>query len=240
MVRHAPPRDPWQDAPVGELGEQLLPRWFVILVVVAVPVAVAALVAAFVVYDAAEVPVAERRPPPGDGLTHSVGELAVGTSAPVAHDPGCELVEGMRIAGEERDRTVLSAGLDALCHADLDEATAERVAAFAEDGGVVRFAVFEATGVDSAAEVDGERILVNARFSQTYPGWIAPLVAHDVTLRELGPARAEAALRARRVEHAACTALFSDTRPSRGCDDAAELLALDDPLAALRAAGYRP
>lgn len=239
MVREAPPRDPWQDAPVGELGDQLLPRWFVILAVVMAPVAIAALVAAFLVYDAPDVPVAERRPPPAAGLTHAVGELAVGPSAPVPHDPGCELLEGVRIAGEERDRAMLSAGLDALCAADLDEVTAGRIAAFAQDGGVVRFAVFEATGVDSAADVDGGRILVNAKFSQTMAAWIAPLVAHDVTLVELGAQDAAAALQARRVEHAVCADLFADVRPSRACDDAAKLLALDDPLAALQAAGYR-
>lgn len=240
MVRPAPPRDPWHDAPVGELGEQLLPRWFIVLAVVMVPVAIAAVVAAVLVFDAAEVPVSERRPPPAGGLTHAVGELAVGASDPVAYDPRCALLAGMRIAGEERDRAVLSAGLDALCDADLDDATAERVAAFAEDGGVVRFAVFEATGVDSSADLDGRRVLVNAKFSQMVPAWIAPLVAHDVTLLDLGPQRAEAALQARRVEHAVCTDLFAEVRPSRACEDAAGLLALDDPLAALRAAGYRP
>ncbi|HVM00253.1 MAG TPA: hypothetical protein VM324_13255 [Egibacteraceae bacterium] len=241
MVRPAPPRDPWQNAPVGELQEQLLPRWFVVLALLSVPVAIAVFVAAFAMMRSAdEVPVAERRPPPAGGLTHAVGEFAVGDAAPVHYDAGgCAMLEGIRIAGEQADLAVLSAGLDALCGADLEPATAERVRAFAAAGGVVRFAVFEATGVDSAAALDGPRILVNAKFTQTNPGWIAPLVAHDATLLALEPGRAEAAVVARRAEQEVCTALFTDLLPSRACDDADALLAVDDPVAALRAAGYR-
>lgn len=239
MVRPAPPSDPWRNAPVGELQEQLLPRWFVLLAVVMVPLAIVAFLAAFLVFGSDEVPVAERRPPPAAGLTHAVGEFAVGDSDPVAHDPGCPLLDGVRIAGAEADLAVLAQGLDALCDADLAGATAERVAAFTAGGGVVRFAVFEATGVDSTADLDGERILLNAKFTQTQPAWIAPLVAHDVTLLDLGPGEAEAALAARAVEDAVCRELFTVVRPSRACDDAAELLAADDPLADLQAAGYR-
>lgn len=241
MIRPAPPRDPWAKAPVGELSEQLLPRWFVLLAVASVPVAIAVFVAAFVTMrSTGDVDAAERRPPPAAGLTHAVGEFAVGVTEPVAYAAeDCPVLDGVRIAGADADLQVLTAGLDALCATDLDAATAERLSAFAGAGGVVRFAVFEATGVDSAADLDGERILVNAKFTQTTPAWIAPLVAHDVTVLDLGPGDAEAALAARRVEAAVCTELFADALPSRGCQDAAELLAADDPIADLRAAGYR-
>lgn len=244
MVRPAPPRDPWRNAPVGELQEQLLPRWFVILVLVTVPVAIAAVVAAFVVYDGGQVPVAERRPPPDEQHTHAVGDMAVGPSQPQPYDPACPQLDGLRIAGEDADLAVLSTGLDALCVAELDDATRERLAAFAVAGGVVRFAVFETTGVDSTADLDGERVLLNAKFSHARPEWIAPLVAHDVTLLAMDPARTKSALQARRVEHALCTELFTDVfadvPASRGCADAEALLALDEPLEALQAAGYRP
>lgn len=240
VLRPAPPRDPWHNAPVGELQEQLLPRWFVILALVSVPVAIAALVAAFATFGSGNVPVAERRPPPAAGLTSAVGELAVGDADPVTYTPeDCALVDGMRIAGEEADRAALSAGLDALCAAELDPATAERVGAFADAGGVVRFAVFEATGVDSTADLDGGRILINAKFSQTTPAWIAPLIAHDATLLALEPGEAESALAARRAEAAVCASLFADALASRACDDAAALVTAPDPLADLRDAGYR-
>lgn len=240
MIRPAPPRDPWKNAPVGELQEQLLPRWFVILALVSVPVAIVTLVAAFATFGSGDVPVAERRPPPAAGLTSAVGEIAVGDSDAVPYAAeDCPLVDGIRIAGEDADRAALSAGLDALCAADLDPTTAERIAAFAEDGGVVRFAVFEATGVDSTADLDGERILVNAKFSQTTPAWIAPLIAHDATLLALKPGEAESALTARRAEAAVCRSLFADALPSRACDDAAALVAAPDPIADLQEAGYR-
>lgn len=242
MIRPAPPTDPWRNAPVGELSEQLLPRWFVVLAVASVPVAIAVLVAAFVMMGSDDVPVAERRPPPAAGLTHEVGELAVGDAEPVTWDAGeCPVLAGVRIAGHSADLAALSAGLEALCAADLDTATAERVRAFADAGGVVRFAVFEATGVDSTADLDGRRILVNGKFAQSPPAWIAPLVVHDATLLDLDPREAEAALAARQAEAAVCRQLFDDDGrlPSRACDDAAALTGGDDPLAALQAAGYR-
>lgn len=241
MVRPAPARDPWRNAPVGELSEQLLPRWFVVLAVVSVPVAIAVFVAAFVMMGSADdVPVAERRPPPAAGLTHDVGEFVVGDTAPIAWDAAqCPLLAGVRIAGHGADLAALSGGLEALCAADLDRASTQRVRAFADAGGVVRFAVFEATGVDSAADLDGRRILVNGKFAQGTPAWIAPLVVHDVTLVDLGPQRAEAALAARQAEAAVCAQLFGDGLASRACDDAAALVAADDPVADLQAAGYR-
>lgn len=241
MVRPAPPSDPWRNAPVGELSEQLLPRWFVITAVISVPVAIVVFVAALVVMGSAEeTPLAERRPPPAAGLTHDVGEYAVGDTEPVTWTAdGCPLLDGVRIAGHDADLEALSGGLDALCATDLGPATAERVRAFAAAGGVVRFAVFEATGVDSAADLDGERILVNGKFAHSTPAWIAPLIVHDVTLLDLGPGEAEAALAARQAEAAVCGYLFADGPRSRACDDAAALVDADDPLADLRAAGYR-
>lgn len=242
MVRPAPPSDPWRNAPVGELSEQLLPRWFVILAVVSVPVAIVIFVAAFLVMGSSEeVPVAERRPPPGvTALTHDVGEFAVGEAEPVAWDADeCPLLDGVRIAGHAADIEALSAGLEALCGTDLGPATAARVSAFADAGGVVRFAVFEATGVDSTADLDGRRILVNGKFAQGNPAWIAPLVVHDATLLDLGPGEAEAGLAARQAEASVCDRLFGDGLRSRACEDAATLAGADDPMGELRAAGYR-
>jgi hypothetical protein len=233
--------DPWEKTRVGELGDPLLPRWFAVTAVALVPVAVAVLVVALWVPGRGHVPVAERRPPPAGGLTHAVGDFVVGDAEPVTYAQACPMLEGVRVAGESRDLSVLRTSLAALCNTRLDEATEDRLRRFAAAGGVVRFAAFEATGVDSTARVDAEPplILVNARFSRTDPLWVAPLVAHDVTFLDEEAARASGALTARRVEADVCARVLAGRGTSRGCRDAEELLSLPDPVLALRAAGFK-
>jgi hypothetical protein len=235
-------RDPWADAPVGELSEPLLPRWFVLLAIGAVVAAIAVLVGAFVVFSPEEVPPEARRPPPAAGLTHDVGEYVTGESEPVAYDSPCAVLEGVSLAGTQSDRALLRQALAGLCNTRLAPDADAALAAFAEAGGVVRFAVFSSTGVDSTAETDGEppRILVNAKFVRLdRPRWIAPVIAHDAVMLAGDPASAETAVRAREVEADVCRLLLGSEEPSRGCDDAEAVLALPDPLAALRSAGYR-
>ncbi|MDP9405233.1 MAG: hypothetical protein M3O86_01310 [Actinomycetota bacterium] len=234
-------RDPWRRTRVGELQDQLLPRWFVLTAVASVPLAVAALVAAFVVFGPKEVPVAARRPPPAGDLTNGVGRFNVGTSAPQPYPEACPTLAGIRISGTAADQAALRTGLAGLCNTTLPEPVAARLSRFAAAGGVVRFAQFEATGVDSTARLgaDPPVVLVNARLQRTDPLWIAPLVAHDTTYLDADPATAPGALAARQVEDLVCDRLLQGRRESRGCDDAEALLALPDPLAALREAGYR-
>lgn len=242
MPRERDVGDPWARTPSGELADPLLPRWFVVTVLVTIPAAIGAVVAAFVVFSHAEVPVAERRPPPSEaGLTAGTGEVALGDADPEGLEADCPVVAGLRIAGGEADRETLSDGVNGLCDADLDADTADRVGRLAEAGAVVRFAVFERTGVDSAADLDAQpqQVLLNARFSRTEPRWIAPLVALEATFLDADPTTAEGVLRARRAERRVCRSLFGGTRPSRACQDAQALLSLEDPQAALRAAGYR-
>lgn len=225
------PRDPWRDAPTSELGDQVLPRWFVLLGAAAVLAALGAVVAAFLVFGPDEVPAAARRPPPAGGYAHDVGDLNVGASEPVALDPvPCPELAGLRVAGSEADRAALAEGLAPLCDRP------ELVAPFAAAGGVVRFAQFENTGVDSTASLDQPLILLNNRYAVTDPAQIAPLVVHDLVVRAGDPAAAQTALDARAAEAEACAELTID---SPGCRAAAAVLALDDPLAALREAGYR-
>lgn len=195
---------------------------------------------AFLGAGRSELPVAERRPAPGDGSTHEVGDIVVGDAAPAAYEDACQGLRGIRIAGDELDQRVLGRAVDGLCALDLSRYAALR--RFAEQQGVVRFAVFERTGVDSTARWEGADgaplVLVNAKFSRTDPLWVSPLVVHDAVLLEASVPDALAAVMAREAEHAACQRLFQTRRPSRGCEDAAELLALEDPVAALRAAGW--
>lgn len=230
MARRA--LDPWRDAPTDELGDQVLPRWFALLAVVMVLLAVGVLVGAFVAFGSDDIPPTARRPPPAGGYTHDVGGVRVGDREPVTLDPApCTQLEGIRIAASGADRAALVAGLSALCELDRG------IAGFAEDGGVVRFAQFADTRVDSAARPG--LILLNNRFAVTEPAWIAPLVVHDLATLDGDPASAETALAARQAEAAACDALLATDDRSRACDDAAAVVALDDPLAVLRAAGYR-
>lgn len=232
--------DPWRRAPVSELQDQVLPRWFVLLAVVMVPLALVVMVAALVLTGPDEQPVAERRPPPANGLSNDVGEYNVGTSAPQELSPVCPRLRGIAIAGSEQDRKVLRQGLVTLCRVDLTTAAEAGLAAFAEAGGVVRFAQFEATGVDSTVLLEDAPpvILANNKFASTEPRWIAPIVAHDVVMLAGEPASGATALAARQAEDVVCDAIADEVEPSRGCVDAAQLLALPDPLAALRDAGY--
>lgn len=234
-------RDPWANAPTGELGDQVLPRWFVLTAIAAVLAAMTVGVIAFRPPGRAAVPAEARRPPASSQHTTAVGQIADGGSEAVAYDSPCGLLEGLRVAGSQGDRAQLRRGLAALCNVTLPAAVAADVRAFAAAGGVVRFATFEATGVDSTASraAAGPTIFVNARFQRTDPLWITPLIVHDAALRRRDPTAAAAAVAARRAEADVCDQLLSDQDQSRACTDARTILSLDDPLGALRAAGFR-
>lgn len=232
-------RHTWSDAPTGELGDQLLPRWFVLTAIALVVLAVVVIIAALFVPQRDPVPVEARRPPPALLYTTAVGEVQTGVTEPEPYDAACPVLRGVQVAGTPTDRGILRAGLAGLCNITLPPDTAADLRAFAEQEGVVRFATFEATGVDSTASRDAPAtVFVNARFQRTDPLWIAPLIAHDVTARRPGRASAEGALLARDAELAVCDRLLGDRQRSRGCADAAEIVALDDPVAALREVGF--
>lgn len=238
MTRRAP-RDPWRDAPVSELQDQVLPRWFVLTAVVMLPAALVAAIGALVVFGPEEVPVAARRPAPAAGYTHAVGDLRTGDSQPVAVEAPCAELGGLRIAGTQQDRAVLTEGLGALCDAGLDPRTTALLRVFAAEGGTVRFAQFSDTGVDSTASIEEPLILLNNRYAVTLdPAEIVPLVVHDLTARSAAPGTAEGELAARRAEAAACSVLGDEVGSSRSCADAEAVLALDDPRAALLDVGY--
>ena len=235
------PRAPWRKAPVGDLQDQLLPRWFVSLCVVMVPVVIIVAVVALLSVRRDEIPLAERRPPPAGGLTHDVGDHQVGESEPVAYDDACPMLQGVKVAGGEADQQALRLALAGLCNASLPAVVQDQLRLFASEGGVVRFALFENRGVDSAAieDADPPTILVNARLQRSDPLWISPVIVHDV-ITLAGDAETEAgALAARQAEDLVCDRILGGRRESSGCRDAEELLALPDPEAALRDAGFR-
>jgi hypothetical protein len=230
--------DPWRDAPSSELGDQVLPRWFVLTAMALAVVAATVVVAALVFPQRDDLPVEARRPPPSVLYTTDAGEVQAGLSQPQTYDAPCALLQGIRIAGTPVDQIRLREGLAGLCNIELPDDVSADVREFAQQQGVVRFATFEATGVDSTASRDAAAIFVNARFQRTDPLWIAPLIVHDATMRRPGRASAEGALQARRAELTTCDLLLGTRARSRGCADAAAIIDLDDPIAALRAAGF--
>ncbi len=235
--------DPYATAPMGELAEPLLPRWFVVLAVALVPVAVVVLLVAFPFLGSDELPAAEVRPPPGPegAFSHDVGEVTLGSAEPQPAEAQCSAVSGFAVAGSESDRQRLQTALNALCETGVPADAAAALAALRDAGAVVRFAVFERTEVNSVVELraDPPRVLINARFTGVpQPRWVTPLVVHEAVMFDGDPATAATALAARRAELAVCAALFDRDDFSSGCETASELLALDDPAAALRDAGY--
>jgi hypothetical protein len=231
--------DPWRDAPTGELGDQVLPRWFVLTAIAAVVLAIIVLFTAFALPRRDAVPVEARRPPASDLYTNAVGEVQTGITDAQPYDAPCALLRGVQIAGTDVDRTRLRQGLAGLCNIELPADVTGDIRAFAERSGIVRFATFEATGVDSTASRDDPpTVFVNARFQRTDPLWIAPLIAHDAVLRNRDGSAAEHALAARQAELAVCDRLLGGSERSRGCADAAEIIAMDDPLGMLREAGF--
>lgn len=233
------PRDPWRRTRVGEQGDPLLPRWFAILAVVAVPLGLIVSVVAFFGFGRGDVPVAERRPAGSGELTTAVGRLAAGDAEPVPLAAPCPVVDGIRIAGEQGDLRVLREGLAAVCRRALPREVVAPLRALGDSGAVVRFAVFARTAVDSTARRGPQPVVyLDAKYSRTEPEWLAPLVAYEAVMLGGETASVDTVLRARRAERTVCRTLGLETR-TPGCRDAAALLALPDPAAALGAAGYR-
>lgn len=225
------PYDPYASMPVDELDEPILPRWFVLTLLASIPAAIVVFGLAFFGFGRTEAPVTERRPPPADGLSADVGTVVTGEGEPVAHDPACPAVEGFAVAGATADRDALAASIDALC--EVPEA-ADEVAALAAEEVAVRYASFEVAGVDVAS--DASTVYLDARHAGVDPVLAAPLLAYEAALRAAPAIDAETVAAARATELTACERLLAE--PTRPCADAAALLELDDPVAALREAGF--
>lgn len=227
-------------------GEPILPRWFVISMLLLVPLGVGITIWAFGSTEREVIPVAERRPPGTGRVTHERGDAALNRTREAEPGPGCaagiELFgdEGARAAG----RTALSATCQLLANQDLPEA--ERgLGRWAEQGGRLRFAVFELTGVDASTRVEEGRLVMelNIRFVFEDAAQAAPFVLHELV--HLGRGRwpgqavtAEGELAAMRVQGRACELLTFASQPPRGCLDAEDLLSADDPREFLREAGF--
>lgn len=229
-------------------GEPLLHRWFAIALVILVPVGFAVVVWAFLSIPETTIPPAARRPPGSATVSHERGAAELGETQATAVGPDC--AEGISLVGDASanaaGRRALSTVCQLLSRAGRGELAGaqEGLEKWAGQDGTLRFAVFELNGVDSSAREEEGRTVVelNAKF-QFEPGErAAPMIIHELVHIGAGmpgtAVTAEAELAAIEAQDAACRMIVLRDEPPRGCRDAAELLASDDPLADIIAVGY--
>lgn len=231
--------------PTLPTGEPVLARWFVLLLLPLIVIGIGVIIWAFLAIEAEPLPVAERRPPGSATVTHDRGEAALNDVRQLEEGPGC--AQGITLVGDAGARAAGRRALGSLCQLVTTgsfPAVEEGLERWAAADGRLRFAVFELTGVDSSARIEDGRPVVelNARFQFEDATQAAPFVAHElVHLAGEWPGAAPSAeqeLAAMEAQDAACQRLVFRDQPPRGCVDAEELLELEDPVAALRAAGY--
>lgn len=231
--------------PQDSTGGPLLARWFAIAMVVLVPVGLVVVTVAFLSIGGSTIAPAERRPPGSETVTHERGAATLNQIRTAEAGPSC--AEGITMIGDDAARRVLSSALGAACQIlqrpGFEQAAAGLERWSAEDG-IARIAVFELTGVDSNARLEDDRLIIelNAKFQVEGGTRAAPAIVHELIHLAAGMpgevVTAQAELEAVRAQLEACGRLVFEEEPPRGCQDAQELLAEDDPLAELIAAGY--
>ncbi|MFP4635944.1 MAG: hypothetical protein ACLFRD_08785, partial [Nitriliruptoraceae bacterium] len=229
-------------------GETVLPRWFVVLMLILVPVAIGVTIWGFLAIDREPLSAAERRPA-GDGrVTIERGEAQLAETREV--EPGPDCGQAIRLVGDEGSRSAAGRALASACEliesGDFPEAREGLVEWIAADG-QLRMATFELSGVESSARVEDERVVVelNAKFQFQDAALAGPALVHQLVLiaDEAWPGEpvgVTTELDGAEAERRACERLevTGDERP-RGCRDVDELLALDDPAGALLEVGFR-
>lgn len=244
-----PPLPPLRDdgLPTLPTGEPVLHRWFVIAMLVLVPIGLAVSVwAATQIAGREEIPPAERRPAGDERTTVDRGDAVLGTIEESEPGPSCG--SSVRLVGDTGARAAASRALGAACallRTGTFPAAESGLREWATTRGQLRFAVFELSGVESSLRVTDDRIVLelNAAFQFQDATRAAPAIIGQLT--QLGqdsfpgsPITAETALAAAEAQAAACERLvFQDDGP-RGCLDVEQLLDEPDPLGALVAAGY--
>ncbi len=238
--------------PAESDGTPLLARWFVLamlgLSVVALGLTVFAL-AQRVAPPAEAFPAAERRNPGTADVTHERGQIVIAEDTSVSQPVTC--APQVRLVGDEGGRVTLQRAFGVLCaQLDADDGSLAQVAAglavLDDAGGIARIAQAAATGIDSSARIeDGVPVIELApKFQFENARLAAPFLAHE--LFHLGsddwpgsPVTATDEAAAMTVQLEVCEALRAPVEDlPRGCGDALELLEDDDPVGALREAGF--
>ncbi|MFA9432642.1 hypothetical protein [Egicoccus sp. AB-alg2] len=246
--RKAPPLPPLRDdgLPTLPTGEPVLHRWFVIAMLVLVPIALGVSIwAATATFGRAELTPAERRPPGGPEVTIERGAAQLSPTDELEQGPAC--FQGGQIIGDSGSRAAARRAMQGACDliagGGYDEALAG-LRKWARTDGRVRIAAFELSGVESSARLEDGRLVIelNAAFQFEDATAAAPAVIHQLALLAApdfpgAPIPGEQELRAAQLQRQACGELPPRLRP-RGCDDVEELLAADDPLQDLLDAGW--
>ena len=244
-----PPLSPLRDdgLPTLATGEPVLARWFVLTMLLLVPVAIVVSVIAWRAADREPPPPIERRVVGTATVTHDRGEAQFPTATTTAPGPSC--AETVRLTGDasaiSAGRRALSATCQLIAAGDLPLAEAGLAAWLAAEPSV-RVGTFEASGVDASARLEGDGIVLelNARYLFEDATRAAPVVIAELALigqpdwpGAVVSAQAEAAALAEQLT--ACGRLSLPDGVPRPCRDAAELLAGDDLVARLIAVGFR-
>jgi hypothetical protein len=244
-----PPLPPLRDdgLPTLATGEPVLARWFVITMLLLVPVAIAVSVIAWRATDREPPPAIERRVVGTATVTHDRGEALFPETE--ASEPGPACAEQVLLTGDRSAvsaaRRALSATCQLIATGELPLARAG-LAVWLEAAPTVRVGTFEASGVDASARLeDGAIVLeLNARYLFEDATRAAPVVVQQLGLigqpdwpGAVVSAQAEAATLAEQLR--ACGRLSLPDGIPRPCRDAAELLAADDLVADLVAVGFR-
>ncbi len=233
--------------PTLPTGEPVLARWFVIAMLVLVPIAIGVTVVAFLAIPRGDaVPPAERRPPGDAAVTIDRGDAQLGESTESEDGPGC--AEDIELIGDRGTRAASRRALDGLCRLlgmGQYPTAREGLREWRAADGQLRFATFEIAAVESSARVEDDRLIVelNARFLFEDAGRAAPTLLHQLVLIADPawpgqPVSAASELAAAQAHADACARLSFEGQPPRGCLDVEELLAEEDPLGALERAGF--
>jgi hypothetical protein len=244
-----PPLPPLRDdgLPTLATGEPVLARWFVIVMLLLVPIAIGVMLVAWQATDRQPLSTVDRRSVGGPTITIDRGEAQFPQSTESESGPDC--AAGATLVGDDSARAAARRALGATCQLvrELDlPATAAGLEAWLASDGLIRVGVFERSGVDASARLEDGRLVLelNARFLFEDATRAAPALIHQLVLigqRDWPGATvtADAELAAAREQLVACARLVLPAGPPRACLDAQELLDLDDPRTALIAAGFR-
>ncbi len=249
MSEDRAPLPPLRDdgLPTLPTGEPVLHRWFVVTLLALIPLALGVTVWAFASIDRTELTAAQRRPAGDGSVTIERGDAMLSRTLDAEPGPAC--AQAIRIIGDAGSRAAARRALQGACGliggGGFDDAREGLVRWIAADG-ILRIATFELSGVESSARVEDARTVVelNAKFQFEDAVRGTPALLHQLVLLadpswpgETVTAQAE--LEAARAQQRACHSLDLGEDPPRGCLDVDELLAADDPVAALLEVGFR-
>ncbi len=244
-----PPLGPLRNdgLPTLATGEPVLARWFVIVMLLLVPAAIATTIGFWSAIDR-DPPAATERQPVGDAfITMARGDALFPATDEVEDGPSC--MAGIALVGDSSARAASRRALLATCQllrsGDMPTAVRGLERLLAGDA-LMRVGTFERSGVDASMRLEDERLVLelNARYLFEDATRAAPNVVQQLALLGDGEwpgdvVSAQAQVRALGELLAACRRLSLPDGIPRPCLDAQELLGADDPVVDLVAVGYR-